>query len=339
MLKLVIGIILALFVVGLDILRQIYNEFPVKEIKRQARSGNGAAKRIYRVAAYREEAELLLFILMGLSAGAALVLLAYGLKMWEFFLLVTVGVWTFSLWKKIPRLGTEEYLATLAAPLIATVVNRLSGALRPISNLVNKNRLLTADVYQTEDLIELIESQSKLIENRIPKSQLKMAIGALTFGEKLVRDVMVPRRMIVSAKPDDNIGPILMEELHKSGHSRFPVMEKKTDKVEGILYLHDLIDMRLTGKVKDIMKKQVFYVHEEFTLDKVFQAFLKTKHHLFIVVNKFEEIVGILTIEDVLEQIIGKQIVDEFDQYEDLKQVANNLAKHEHEKKSTEMIE
>jgi CBS domain containing-hemolysin-like protein len=97
--------------------------------------------------------------------------------------------------------------------------------------------------------------------------------------------------------------------------------------------------MRLTGKVKDIMKRQVFYVHEEFNLDKVFHAFLKTKHHLFIVVNKFEEIVGILTIEDVLEQIIGSQIVDEFDQYEDLKQVANNLAKHEHEKKSTEMIE
>ena len=75
------------------------------------------------------------------------------------------------------------------------------------------------------------------------------------------------------------------------------------------------------------MKKAVYYVNEEKQLDHALQAFLKTKHHLFIVVNGFEEIVGILTIEDVLEEVLGKEIVDEFDQYEDLRAVAALQAK------------
>jgi CBS domain containing-hemolysin-like protein len=71
-------------------------------------------------------------------------------------------------------------------------------------------------------------------------------------------------------------------------------------------------------------------VHEDFTLYQALQAFLKTKHHLFLVVNSFEELVGILTIEDVLEQMIGKPIVDEFDRYDDLRAVAAAAAKKDH---------
>jgi CBS domain containing-hemolysin-like protein len=71
-------------------------------------------------------------------------------------------------------------------------------------------------------------------------------------------------------------------------------------------------------------------VHEDFTLYQALQAFLKTKHHLFLVVNSFEELVGILTIEDVLEQMIGKPIVDEFDRYDDLRAVAAAAAHKDH---------
>ena len=59
-------------------------------------------------------------------------------------------------------------------------------------------------------------------------------------------------------------------------------------------------------------------------------AFLKTHHHLLVVVNHFEEIVGVLSIEDVLEQIVGQPIVDEFDNYEDLRAVAAKEAKQDH---------
>jgi CBS domain containing-hemolysin-like protein len=78
------------------------------------------------------------------------------------------------------------------------------------------------------------------------------------------------------------------------------------------------------------MRKRVCYIHEEQTLLEALQAVLKTKHHLFIVVNSFEEYVGILTIEGVLEQIVGLPILDEFDRYEDMRAVAASIAEKEH---------
>jgi Mg2+/Co2+ transporter CorB len=78
------------------------------------------------------------------------------------------------------------------------------------------------------------------------------------------------------------------------------------------------------------MRVDVYYINEQATLDHALNAFLKTKHHLFIVVNEFEDVVGVLSVEDVLEQIIGQQIQDEFDQYDDLRAVA---AKHASKKR------
>jgi CBS domain containing-hemolysin-like protein len=276
---------------------------------------------------------------MSICIAGSLVLLSSSLKSWQFFLLVLLAAYLFSFWKKIPRLKIEIYLAACLAPLLAKLLDPLSALLNPLVTKLKKQNTLPNKIYQLEDLVELIELQSKQNENRVPKDQLKMAIGALTFGSKTVQSIMIPKRLVISAKQTDNVGPILMEELYESGHSRFPVIDKKPERVVGILFLHDIIDLKHSGKVSDVMKKEVFYAHEEHTLDKVFQAFLKTKHHMFIVVNRFEEIVGLITIEDVLEQIIGKEIFDEFDKYEDLKEVANNLAKHDHEKMSTEVIE
>lgn len=121
-----------------------------------------------------------------------------------------------------------------------------------------------------------------------------------------------------------------MDELHKSGHSRFPVYDpEKNDAIVGTLYLRDLIGNKKSGKVKDLMSKKVFFVHEELDLNHALNGFIKTRHHMFIVVNTFEEFVGILTIEDVLEQVLGRQIVDEFDAYENLREVALLRAKKE----------
>ena len=123
---------------------------------------------------------------------------------------------------------------------------------------------------------------------------------------------------------------MLMGELHTSGHSRFPVYEAKKDNIVGVLYLHDLVATKQSGVVRTVMRRKVTYVHEEFTLYQTLQAFIKTKQHLFVAVNSFEEYVGIITIEDVLERVIGKLIVDEFDTYDDLRAVAAAAARKDH---------
>src|SRR6185437_14778852 len=153
---------------------------------------------------------------------------------------------------------------------------------------------------------------------------------ALTFSEKSVYDCMVPRREVRTVSSEESISPVVIRELHDSGYSRFPVYGDKLDHFVGTLYLRDLIDLKASGNVKDVMEHAVYYVHEEYPLEQALHAFLKTKHHLFIVVNKFEEYVGIITIEDIIEQILGCKIVDEFDAYDDLRAVAADHARHEH---------
>jgi len=135
-------------------------------------------------------------------------------------------------------------------------------------------------------------------------------------------------KLISESEP---IGPKLMDELYQSGHSRFPVYKDANTNIVGTLYLRDMVKKQVKGHVRDVMHEDVYYVHEDFYLAQVLQAFLKTKHHLFIVVNSFEEFVGIITIEDVLEQVIGKQIVDEFDKYDDMRAVAAAKARKEHD--------
>jgi CBS domain containing-hemolysin-like protein len=82
------------------------------------------------------------------------------------------------------------------------------------------------------------------------------------------------------------------------------------------------------------MEKKVYYINQDQTLDHALAAFLKTRHHLFVVVNGYRETSGILTLEDVIETLLGREIVDEFDLYDDLRAVAaqtaseNNNTKH-----------
>jgi CBS domain containing-hemolysin-like protein len=161
--------------------------------------------------------------------------------------------------------------------------------------------------------------------------------SALTFGDKKVGDVMVPMRKVRLVTEDELVGPLLMDELHKTGFSRFPVAKAKAASPDfvGTLYLRDIVGYEGSGRVRDIMSKKVYYINETQSLRDALAGFLKTHHHQFVVVNNFEEIVGVLSLEDVLEQILGEQIVDEFDLYEDLRTVAGLEAskthtKHEH---------
>jgi magnesium and cobalt transporter len=147
---------------------------------------------------------------------------------------------------------------------------------------------------------------------------------------------MTPRRAIKFVAATESIGPLLMDELHKSGHSRFPVTKNVSKAASpdlvGTLYLKDVIGHEGGGKVKDLARKDVYYINEDSNLRQALSAFLKTHHHLLIVVNNFEEIAGVLSIEDVMEQIIGQPITDEFDNYEDLRAVAKEEARNEKEK-------
>lgn len=313
---------------------------PLKELKRRARGQRDPqAASIYALSSHGSSAEFFLWAVAA-SSAAGILLLAASYGNWPLLLLSLLIGWIF--WnRQAHNFSSWRWrLAAFSAQPVASLVSLLQPVLGPAADWLEQKRLslLHTNIYEKEDLLELIKTQDYQSDNRISQLELKAASGALTFGDKIVGDVMTPRRVVKMVAATDAVGPLLMDELHASGFSRFPVVKEATKsanpEIIGMLYLHDLVGHGGAGRVRDVMKKKVYFINETQNLKDALKAFIKTEHHLLVVVNNFEEITGVITIEDVIEQILGEKIVDEFDRYDDMRAVAGVEAKAEQSKHS-----
>ena len=200
---------------------------------------------------------------------------------------------------------------------------------KPMAWLLDK--MLGAELpnmYSKQELVKILEEHGHHIDAEVDEDEERIATGALTFGDKTIASVMTPRSMVSAVDKNRTVDALLLKHLRASGQSRFPVYDSSIDNVIGILYIHDLVGINMNEKqVKDLFSEQVYFINANENLDHALNAFIKTKHHLFVVINEFTEMVGVLSIEDVLEEIIGKEIVDEFDKFDDLRAVAGKKRK------------
>jgi CBS domain containing-hemolysin-like protein len=322
--------------------QKTYHHVPTKELKRRAQKGDETAKMLYKAVAYGASLDVLLWVIIGLTTAGLFVVLNNVFHGFVAVLACAGVVWLGFVWLPTAKVtSVSQKLTTLATPSVAWLLRYIYPMISYLGQKLSKLRPVTVHtgLYQKEDLIDLIKQQRVQADNRVAIEELRIATHALSYGDKVIRDFMTPRRVVKMANANDTIGPILMTELHGSGHSRFPVYDGSKDKLVGTLYAKDLVLAKTGGKVANVMRGDVYYVNEEASLDHALQAFLKTKHHLFMVINEFEEVVGIITIEDVLEQILGKKIMDEFDKYDDMRAVAHLHAKEDHKDMVGEIIE
>ncbi|HCH34138.1 TPA: hypothetical protein DEW05_01235 [Candidatus Saccharibacteria bacterium] len=198
---------------------------------------------------------------------------------------------------------------------------------------VPRSSEMKTQVDSREEFVHIAEQSPHVLN----KSEVLLIKNGLKFGERVVGSIMTPRSVMDTVKRNDLLGPLLIDELHKTGHSRFPVIDGDVDHIVGVLYIHNLLQLhdKKTHKASELMSTPVYYIKEDQTLDHALAAFLRTHHHLFVVVNEYRETVGILTLEDTIEALLGRKIVDEFDTHEDLRTVAarnprgnNHPAKH-----------
>src|SRR5476651_1374635 len=154
-------------------------------------------------------------------------------------------------------------------------------------------------MYSRKELMGILEEHGG---NTLKKDEERIARGALTFSDKHIRDIMTPRSMVTGIEQDRILDASTIEDLRLSGYSRFPVYDESFDRVTGILYSQQLINPASKGKdVLKVASTNVFFVNEDARLDHALNAFIKTKNHLFMVVNQFSEFVGVIAIEDVIE--------------------------------------
>jgi len=313
------------------ILYKVFHSVPPLELKRQARTGDKRAQKLYKVYAYEHSVDTLLW-LSGTTLAVILIIWSARTSWWLATIVLAVIAWL-SVWARFTAWGRAGAAAAFISSYYAYIISFINPVLRPLSGLFPPNISIHTGIYEKKDLLELLNNQVKQSDNRIPESDLKIAAGALSFGDKTVAQVMTPLRQVKMVAANEAIGPLLMDELHKSGFSRFPVVKDNSKsaapQIVGTLYLSSLIGYEGNAKVKDLAKNEVYFINEDSALNLALSAFIKTHHHLLVVVNTFEEMVGVLTLEDVIEQILGKQIVEEFDNYASLRAVASQQAKQE----------
>jgi len=342
----ILGLVLAAVAVMLWMLQRAYQHVPARELKRLARSDDAVAQVLYRPAAYGVNLRALLGGGALVVAVLALVCMvhAFGSFTGVVLLLLLLGVGSFVFVPADELTHSSLWLAKRAAPTLAWVLERAQPVLGLLTRTLQRLRHVSVHtgLYEKSDVAELLERQKGQPDSRISPAEIDLLLHNISFGDISVSDAMVPKRVVKLVAASETVGPVLLNELSRSGHSRFPVYDQRRDNIVGVLFLRKLVGGKRTGRVSDLMSRKLTYVHEDFSLLQTLQAFLKTKQHLFFVVNGFEELVGIITIEDVLEQLIGQQIVDEFDQYENLRAVAAAAAKKdhaEHQKESAEPTE
>jgi magnesium and cobalt transporter len=153
----------------------------------------------------------------------------------------------------------------------------------------------------------------------IDSEAMAMFEGVLDVSDLQVRDIMVPRAQMVFLRRDDPLARILPVVV-ESGHSRFPVMNDDRDDIAGILLAKDLL--RISGAlrqerfdIREYMRPAVF-VPESKRLNVLLKEFRRNRNHMAIVVDEYGGVSGLVTIEDVIEQIVG-EIDDEFDVEDD----------------------
>jgi len=173
------------------------------------------------------------------------------------------------------------------------------------------SHLLTGEPQDLEDLLEILrEARSNRL---LDTDALSMIEGVLQVSQMRVRDIMIPRVQMVVVPRDaelETIFPLAVE----FGHSRFPVIEEDRTKVVGILMAKDLLAHALVNKnlkVEEIMRP-ASVVPESKRLNVLLKEFRTNRNHMAIVVDEYGQAAGLVTIEDVLEQIVG-EIEDEYD--------------------------
>jgi len=229
----------------------------------------------------------------------------------------------------IPKVWSQQNnvkFALFVGPIIeffSFLFSPISKTLMGISNLIEKNVERKTYTLTTQELNHALEITTDENTTEREKDILK---GILNFGNISVKGVMQPRPEIVAFECSLDYHE-LMNKINKNGYSRVPVYVDTLDKIEGVLYIKDLlkhIDKDENFDWQSLIH-QPFFVPENKKIDDLLYDFQEKRVHMAIVVNEYGETKGLVTMEDISEEIVG-EINDEFDVEElDYKKIAENI--------------
>lgn len=215
--------------------------------------------------------------------------------------------------------ATKERLsvARLMAPLLKAVqalLSPVSGILLSLSSIIEKRYQVKAHHLAVEELQQAIQASTDENSTLAERNLLK---GIVNFGSITVRQIMRSRSSMVAFSTRQKL-PELFPLIRHWNYSRVPVYDETPDKIEGILYVKDLLPYlseKPDFRWQDLIRPP-FFVPETKKIDELLREFQEKHVHMAIAVNEYGVTAGLVTMEDVIEEIVG-EITDEFDEEED----------------------
>lgn len=154
---------------------------------------------------------------------------------------------------------------------------------------------------------ELSNQLDHLPQTVLSNEQKKRLLSVIDSENKIAKSVMTPKRNVVMVNPDATLGPVLLSELQKSGHGYFPVAHKNAEP-EGLLDIADIADIhnaKKHQKVREYMNDQLIWVEEDTSIYELVQAVLQEKRYVLLVRNLEAEFTGIISVADLMQQLLG----------------------------------
>jgi len=295
------------------------------DLKRKAKLGDKKAKKVYRL---RKDGNLLLCTLLVGNVAVNTILSVFLGQLFASAIAVIFATGLIVIFGEIlPQATFTRYALTFGAKLTLLVrvfIIIFWPVCWPIARALDKmlgDELPT--IYTKQELAKIIEEHENLKDSDVDTDEERIVKGALSYSDKTVRKVLTPRNAMFTLPYDQVINRDTIAQIRKTGHSRIPIYKKSRDNIVAILYVKDLVGRKWQGKtIGEMARKEVIFVDSSKTLDNLLNNFKRKKNHMFVVQNEFGVISGIVTIEDVIEEIIGFEIVDEFDKYANLQELA-----------------
>jgi CBS domain containing-hemolysin-like protein len=212
-----------------------------------------------------------------------------------------------------------DRVALRVAPLVVALTRLLgpvAGVLIKIANVIMPGKGLPQGPFVTEEEIRAmaeVASEEAVIE----EEEADLIHSIFEFGDTLVREVMVPRPDIVAA-PIESGATHVLDLMLRHGYSRIPVYRSTIDEIEGVVYAKDLLRHLHAGKPEvplDTIMREPYFVPETKKVSELLREMQQKRVHIAIVLDEYGSAVGLATIEDLLEELVG-EIADEYDREE-----------------------
>ena len=260
----------------------------------------------------------------GALAGALAAGALEGGNVIYFSILFTLAILLFA--EVVPKTIGVVYARPLA-PLIARPMHLLVGAFQPLIGLVQIVTKLIRRGHKEQpvsdaDLLTLVVSG--LRSGTLNQDEARVIENVLSMDTRTVKQVMTPRPVVFTLSARTSAREAVSEDAIEK-YSRIPVFGKDPDDLVGVVRTVDILTAmandRFDVKMEEI-KRPIHFVIDSTRLDDLLRTFLKRRQHLVAVIDEFGGVSGIVTLEDVLEELIGREIVDESDQVTDLRAYA-----------------